>query len=78
MVCLGAIVLRILHPDMHRPFRTPFSPLFPVLGMLSCAILMAALPLITWLRFLTWLAIGLAIYFLYSIHESKLASDQSR
>ncbi|MGH8119424.1 MAG: amino acid permease, partial [Gammaproteobacteria bacterium] len=37
MVCLGAIVLRILHPDMHRPFRTPFSPLFPVLGMLSCA-----------------------------------------
>ena len=75
MVCLGAIVLRILHPDMHRPFRTPMSPLFPILGMLSCAMLMAALPVITWIRFIIWLAIGLVIYFTYSIHQSRLAED---
>lgn len=78
MVCLGAIVLRILHPAMHRPFQTPLSPLFPVLGMLSCAMLMAVLPLITWIRFLVWLAIGLAIYFIYSVHASKLASGTAR
>lgn len=75
MVCLGAIVLRVLHPDMIRPFRTPLSPLFPVLGMLSCAMLMAVLPVITWIRFLVWLAIGLVIYFAYSIRQSKLAAD---
>lgn len=75
MVCLGAIVLRVLHPDMIRPFRTPLSPLFPVLGMLSCSMLMAVLPLTTWIRFIVWLAIGLAIYFFYSIHQSRLAAD---
>jgi APA family basic amino acid/polyamine antiporter len=75
MVCLGAIVLRILHPDMHRPFRTPMSPLFPILGMLSCSMLMAALPVVTWIRFIVWLGIGLVIYFAYSIHQSRLADN---
>ena len=73
LVCLGVIVLRITKPDMERPFRTPFSPLFPVLGMLSCAALMAFLPSITWLRFVVWLVIGLVVYFGYSIHRSRLA-----
>lgn len=73
LVCLGAIVLRITRPDMKRPFLTPFSPLLPILGMLSCAALMAFLPAITWLRFVVWLVIGLIVYFSYSIHNSKLA-----
>ena len=77
MVCFGAIILRILHPDLHRPFRTPFSPLFPVLGMLSCAMLMAVLPGVTWMRFLVWMAIGLVVYFIYSAQNSKLASVSS-
>ncbi|MFI3197092.1 MAG: amino acid permease [Methylococcaceae bacterium] len=75
LVCLGAIVLRITKPDMERPFRTPFSPLFPVLGMLSCSALMAFLPAITWLRFIIWLVIGLIIYFGYSMNHSKLAKS---
>ena len=75
LVCLGAIVLRITKPDMERPFRTPFSPLFPVLGMLSCGALMAFLPAITWLRFIIWLVIGLIIYFGYSMNHSKLAKS---
>lgn len=73
LVCLGAIVLRITKPDMPRPFRTPFSPLFPILGMLSCGALMAFLPMVTWLRFVVWLVIGLIVYFVYSMHHSKLA-----
>lgn len=71
-VCLGVIILRITHPDMHRPFRSPFSPLFPILGMLSCGGLMAFLPALTWLRFVVWLVIGLIIYFTYSFHNSQL------
>ena len=75
LVCLGTIVLRITKPDMERPFRTPFSPLFPVLGMLSCGALMAFLPAITWLRFVIWLVIGLIVYFSYSMNHSKLAKS---
>ena len=77
LVCFGVIVLRITKPDMERPFRSPFSPLFPVLGMLSCAALMAFLPAITWLRFIIWLVIGLIVYFGYSMNHSKLAKKKS-
>jgi APA family basic amino acid/polyamine antiporter len=72
LVCLGVIVLRITKPELKRPFRNPFSPLFPIFGMLSCGALMGFLPGITWLRFIVWLAIGLIVYFVYSMHHSKL------
>ncbi len=71
-VCLGVIILRIKHPDLPRPFRSPFSPLFPVLGMLSCGGLMVFLPALTWLRFVVWLVIGMIVYFTYSMHNSQL------
>jgi len=70
------LVLRITKPDMRRPFRSPFSPLFPVLGMLSCSALMGFLPSLTWLRFTIWLVLGLIVYFTYSMHHSKLASTK--
>ena len=73
LVCLGVIVLRARQPDLHRPFKNPLNPLFPVLGMLSCGGLMAFLPQTTWLRFVVWLLIGLIIYFTYSVRHSKLA-----
>jgi APA family basic amino acid/polyamine antiporter len=72
IVCFGVIVLRITQPEIKRPFLTPFSPLFPVLGMISCAALMAFLPALTWLRFFVWLVLGLIIYFSYSKHHSKI------
>ena len=75
LVCLGVIVLRITQPDLPRPFRAAFGPLFPILGMLSCGGLMAFLPVITWLRFVVWLIMGLVIYFLYSIKHSQLAES---
>ncbi len=74
LVCAGVIMLRITQPLLHRPFKNPLNPLFPALGMLSCGALMAFLPRITWMRFVVWLAIGLIVYFTYSIRHSKLAS----
>lgn len=72
IVCFGVIVLRLTQPELKRPFRTPYSPLFPLLGMISCGALMAFLPALTWLRFFVWLVLGLIVYFVYSMHHSKL------
>jgi len=74
LVCLGVVVLRWTHPDLPRPFRTPFSPLVPLLGAASCLYLAASLPWVTWLRFGLWLAAGLAVYFLYSRRRSALGA----
>ena len=73
LVSLGVLVLRYTHPDLPRPFRTPFSPLVPLLGTASCLYLAASLPWVTWLRFGLWLLVGLAIFFLYSRRHSALA-----
>jgi APA family basic amino acid/polyamine antiporter len=72
IVCIGVIVLRKTRPDLPRPFKVPMSPMIPILGVLSCAYLMYALPGDTWLRLVVWLAIGLAIYFTYGIKHSKV------
>jgi APA family basic amino acid/polyamine antiporter len=71
LVCAGVLVLRKTKPDLKRPFRTPFVPVVPVLGMLSCLGLMSGLGLHTWERLLIWLAIGLVIYFAYGRFHSK-------
>ncbi len=73
LVCAGVIVLRRTLPDMPRPFRVPFGPLIPVLGIVFCLYLMSSLPLVTWMRFGVWMALGLGIYFVYSRHRSLLA-----
>ena len=70
LVCAGIIVLRYTRPDLPRPFRTPFSPLIPLLGIAFCGYLMLSLPLVTWLRFVIWLLIGMLIYFSYSRYHS--------
>lgn len=72
MVCTGVIVLRIRQPGLKRPFQNPWNPLIPVLGILSCSALMAFLPHQTWIRFMLWIAVGIAVYFAYSIRHSKL------
>lgn len=72
LVCLGVIVLRIRQPTLHRPFKNPLNPLFPLLGMFSCGALMAFLPHTTWTRFLVWLSVGLVVYFVYSYKHSAL------
>jgi APA family basic amino acid/polyamine antiporter len=57
---------------MHRPFRTPMVPAVPILGVVFCTYLMARLPMLTWLRFFTWLAVGLIIYFSYGRFHSRV------
>ncbi|MBI5766310.1 MAG: amino acid permease [Verrucomicrobia bacterium] len=72
IVCAAIIVLRRRRPDLPRPFKTPLVPLIPLLGALVCLAQMVALPGDTWLRLVIWMVIGLAIYFGYSRHRSKL------
>ena len=72
MVCIGVIVLRIRQPNLKRPFKNPWNPLIPVLGILSCGALMGFLPATTWIRFGVWVLIGIVVYFAYSMHHSKL------
>jgi basic amino acid/polyamine antiporter, APA family len=76
IVCAGVIVMRKTRPDIPRPYRTPFVPLFPILGILVCLAMMASLDGLTWLRLVVWLAIGLLIYFSYGRTHSLLARDQ--
>jgi len=75
VVCGGVILMRRSHPDMHRPFRAPLSPLTPLLGIAFCLYLIAHLAPLTWLRFVVWMVIGLAVYFSYSRRHSALAAD---
>jgi APA family basic amino acid/polyamine antiporter len=72
LVCAGIIVLRRTQPSHPRPFKTPFMPWVPLLGMACCLGLMAYLPLMTWIRFVVWSVIGVAIYFGYSVKHSRL------
>jgi APA family basic amino acid/polyamine antiporter len=72
VVNIGVIVLRRTRPDMPRPYRVPFSPVLPLLGIAFAIYLMKDLPLNTWLRFLAWLAAGILIYALYGYRNSRL------
>ena len=72
LVCFGVNILRRKVPERPRPFRVPMVPLFPILGVILCIALMLSLPVLTWIRFFVWLAIGLLIYFSYSSSHSKL------
>jgi basic amino acid/polyamine antiporter, APA family len=71
IVCIGIIVLRYRHPEIPRPFRTPFVPLVPILGALICGLQMTSLPADTWWRLIIWMAVGFVIYFGYSRSRSK-------
>ncbi|HTA71907.1 MAG TPA: amino acid permease [Bryobacteraceae bacterium] len=66
LVSAGVMVLRKKQPERKRGFRVPFVPLFPMISIVCCLILMLSLPLETWVRFVVWLVIGLFIYFGYS------------
>jgi basic amino acid/polyamine antiporter, APA family len=73
LVSIGVLVLRKRQPDRPRGFRVPFVPLFPILSIVLCTGLMTGLTVITWVRFVVWLALGLLIYFFYSRKRSEFA-----
>jgi len=72
LVCCAVLVLRYTRPDQRRPFRTPFVPAVPILGMLACLALIWLLPDITKVGFVVWAVIGLVLYFAYGFRHSKL------
>jgi APA family basic amino acid/polyamine antiporter len=72
LVCFGVIILRIKDPHRPRAFKVPFNPITPLLGVGACVFLMTGLPAVTWLRFVIWLAVGLVVFFAYSMRNSVL------
>jgi APA family basic amino acid/polyamine antiporter len=81
IVCTAVLIMRKKYPDAERPFRCPWVPVVPILGILSCLMLMFSLPADNWLRLFVWLAVGLVIYFLYGRRHSVMAAylaNQSR
>jgi APA family basic amino acid/polyamine antiporter len=77
LVSLGVILLRRRQPDRPRAFRVPLVPWFPLISVVLCGGLMTGLTVITWIRFVVWLGIGLMIYFFYSRHRSEFARGRS-
>lgn len=78
IVCVGVIVLRYRQPNLHRPFKTPFMPVVPLLGVAFCFYLILHLNVVTWWRFLVWLLIGMMVYFNYSRHHSRINNEVTR
>jgi APA family basic amino acid/polyamine antiporter len=73
LVAIAVLVLRFREPERKRSFRAPFGPLFPILSIIFCIVLMMGLEVMTWLAFFAWLVIGLVIYFSYSRFRSEFA-----
>lgn len=72
IVCGGVLILRRTQPSLSRPFKTPFMPYVPILGIISCTYLIINLPWTTLLRFVVWMIVGIVIYFSYSRSHSAL------
>jgi len=75
LVSAAILIMRRTQPDRPRGFRVPWVPVLPILSMLGSLLLIVSLPLVTIIRFIIWLAIGLLIYFLYSRHHSRLQQE---
>ncbi|HOW90566.1 MAG TPA: amino acid permease, partial [Elusimicrobiales bacterium] len=75
MVCGAVLLMRKLEPDAERPFRCPWVPVIPLLGIGSCLLLMTSLPASNWWRLFGWLGLGLVIYFTYGRRHSFLRRE---
>jgi len=72
LVSIGVIVLRHTQPNLERKFKTPLVPFTPLVTIFFCLYLMLGLTTVTWFRFVIWLGMGLAVYFVYGATHSKL------
>jgi APA family basic amino acid/polyamine antiporter len=75
IVCAAVMILRSRRPDLERPFRTPWVPFVPIMGIIISLGLMASLNRVTWVRLVVWLIIGLIIYFTYGVKHSKVRNS---
>jgi len=72
IVCAAVLIMRRTNPDAERPFRAPLYPYVPILGILSCLMLMFSLPVENWYRLVIWMVIGFVLYFSYGYTHSEL------
>jgi APA family basic amino acid/polyamine antiporter len=72
IVCSAVLIMRKTHPNAERPFRAPLVPFVPIMGIITCLVLMFSLPEENWLRLFIWLAIGAFIYFFYGRKHSVM------
>ena len=77
IVSISVMVLRYTNPTQPRPFRTPWVPLVPILGVITNGYMMAKLGMWNWIRLISWLAIGLVVYFTYSQKHSRVQALRS-
>lgn len=75
LVSFSILRLRKTQPDLRRPFKTPWVPFVPIMSIICCVFLLINLKPVTWIRFVVWLAIGMVVYFGYSVKHSQLKTD---
>jgi APA family basic amino acid/polyamine antiporter len=78
VVCLAVLIMRRKYPNAERPFRCPWVPFVPVMGILTCLMLMFSLPTANWWRLIAWLALGMLIYVFYGRRHSVMANYTAR
>ncbi len=78
IVCFGVLILRYTQPDLHRPFKVPFMPYIPILGIVCCVGQMFFLPMTTWAQLCVWILVGLLVYFRFGFKHSKLRKAANR
>jgi basic amino acid/polyamine antiporter, APA family len=78
IVCAAVLIMRKKYPNAERPFRCPWVPVVPILGILTCLLLMFSLPVDNWWRLIIWLLIGFVIYFGYGRRHSVMAEIRAR
>ena len=74
LVAAGVLILRYKQPERPRAFRAPGGLTAPIATILTCLLLMAGLPIVSWIRFFVWLTIGLCLYYFYGRRHSQLAT----
>jgi APA family basic amino acid/polyamine antiporter len=78
IVCAAVLIMRRTNPKAERPFRVPLFPLTPILGIITCLLLMFSLPAENWYRLIIWMAVGFVIYFTYGYKRSVLAEQMRK
>jgi APA family basic amino acid/polyamine antiporter len=78
IVCAAVLIMRRTNPTAERPFRCPFVPVIPILGILSCLTLMLSLPVANWWRLFAWLGLGMIVYYFYGMNHSVLGKELKR
>jgi APA family basic amino acid/polyamine antiporter len=72
IVCAGVWLIRRRNPNLERPFKTPWVPFVPIMGILISLAMMLSLTGLTWIRLAVWLVVGMIIYFFYGRYHSRV------